>query len=683
MNPNSAQAPPTNILVVDDTLDNIRLLSALLAEQGYKVRKAITGQMALTAAQMLIPDLILLDINMPEMDGYTVCRHLKANPQTYEIPVIFISALDDALDKVNAFAVGGVDYITKPFQAEEVIARIENQLLIQRQRHTLHEYTLQLEQEIKARQQAEAEIRLLLTTDQLISNTPDFDQALQVLLQQICEISNWAYGEAWIPTADHSALSCSPCWYGQSTSLDQIAIAQIEQFRKYTEVLTFYPGEEIPGNVWLTQKAQDFEDSNLIEDSLLRLELAEDCGLQAVLGVPIIAKNHEQVISENQNSYLLSSQSPVLAVLVFFTRFASTKDQRSKDFAKIVVSQSSNILQQKKVQAEMKALFTAMTDVITIRDVSGRCLNVVPTQTKNLYKPVPEMVGKKLHDVFPTQQADIILQGILDTVSEQKTVEVEFNLLIHNREVWFSQTISPLSPETAILVSRDITNRKQIEEALRLEQEKSEQLLLNILPAAIATQLKENSGAIAQQFNEVTILFADLVGFTSLSERLQPLDLVNLLNQIFSVFDELAQKLGLEKIKTIGDAYMVAAGLPIPRIDHAEAIAKMALAMQKAITESGTLLGENLQLRIGINSGSVVAGVIGSNKFIYDLWGDAVNVASRMESLGLPGYIQVTETTYHYLKHRFKLEKRGLIPVKGKGEMETYWLLADLDPSEK
>jgi adenylate cyclase len=207
------------------------------------------------------------------------------------------------------------------------------------------------------------------------------------------------------------------------------------------------------------------------------------------------------------------------------------------------------------------------------------------------------------------------------------------------------------------------------------EREKSERLLLNILPAPIAQQLKQNQHPIAEQFNEVTILFADIVGFTPLSARLSPIELVNLLNQIFSEFDRLAENFGLEKIKTIGDAYMVAAGLPLPRPDHADAIARMALQMQKTIERFQLDLGEKFQIRIGVHTGTVVAGVIGTQKFIYDLWGDTVNTASRMESHGLPGKIQMTEETYQRLKHQYIFEKRGEVFIKGKGLMTVYWLV--------
>lgn len=209
---------------------------------------------------------------------------------------------------------------------------------------------------------------------------------------------------------------------------------------------------------------------------------------------------------------------------------------------------------------------------------------------------------------------------------------------------------------------------------IEIERNKAEKLLLNILPQAIAGRLKQESSTIAESFTEASILFADIAGFTQLSTKISPIELVNLLNQIFSEFDELAVKHGLEKIKTIGDAYLVVGGLPNPRIDHAEAIAEMALDMQAKIAHFRTRQGEPFMIRIGINSGPVVAGVIGLRKFIYDLWGDTVNTASRMESHGVPGGIQVTETTYQLLKEKFIFQERGVIDVKGKGKMRTYLL---------
>ncbi|MEO1125032.1 MAG: adenylate/guanylate cyclase domain-containing protein [Cyanobacteria bacterium J06635_15] len=347
-----------DILLVDDTLGNLRLLSTLLGEQGYKTRKVTNGALALKAVKHAPPRLILLDVMMPGLSGYEVCQQLKADPATAEIPVIFISALDDVFDKVQAFAVGGVDYITKPFQVEEVLARIDHQLVI---------------------------------------------------------------------------------------------------------------------------------------------------------------RNLQRELQEKNNS-------------------------------------------------------------------------------------------------------------------------------------------------------------------LQAAVEQFDRLLLNILPKSIADHLRQQDFSvikdhpIAESFKQATILFADIVGFTEVSAQMPALEIVDLLNRIFSCFDQLAEHHGLEKIKTIGDAYMVAAGIPIPSADHADAIARMALDMQQAIQTFQRDSAHPFQLRIGINTGPVVAGVIGIKKFSYDLWGDTVNVASRMESQGVPGKIQVTETTYQLLKGHYQFEERGVVQVKGKGEMMTYFL---------
>ncbi len=223
-------------------------------------------------------------------------------------------------------------------------------------------------------------------------------------------------------------------------------------------------------------------------------------------------------------------------------------------------------------------------------------------------------------------------------------------------------------------ITWEIMQRQESERCLRDEQEKSERLLLNILPLPIVEQLKQNQTVIAQRFDEVTIMFADIVNFTQWASRVAPIDLVNVLNAVFSRFDQLAEQHGLEKIKTIGDAYMVVGGLPTPRADHVEAIADMALDMLQAINEFHQENCDPFCLRIGINTGAAVAGVIGIRKFTYDLWGDAVNLASRMESQGVVGGIQVTATTYERLRDRYDFEPRGAINIKGKGEMDAYLL---------
>jgi class 3 adenylate cyclase len=243
-----------------------------------------------------------------------------------------------------------------------------------------------------------------------------------------------------------------------------------------------------------------------------------------------------------------------------------------------------------------------------------------------------------------------------------------------------------------LAISRLRQNAKQLEQRVRertaqlqetnvqllKEQEKSDRLLLNILPESIAARLKDGQSCIADRFPEVTILFADIVGFTVLSAKISPEELIEFLNEIFSAFDYLTEKYGLEKIKTIGDAYMVVGGLPNPSTNHAESIAEMALDMQEELAKFNAKHHAGINIRIGINTGPAIAGVIGTKKFIYDLWGDAVNTASRMESHGIAGAIQVTQSTYDILQNKYLFKDRGIIHVKGKGDMNTYLLAGRL-----
>jgi guanylate cyclase len=214
----------------------------------------------------------------------------------------------------------------------------------------------------------------------------------------------------------------------------------------------------------------------------------------------------------------------------------------------------------------------------------------------------------------------------------------------------------------------------------RLEEERarSERLLLNVLPQPIAARLKKEERTIADRFTGVTVLFADIVGFTSMSAKMEPEELVRLLDEIFSAFDAIADEHGLEKIKTIGDAYMAACGLPTPRDDHAKRVARAALAMRDHLAGLATSRGFDVSMRIGLHTGQVVAGVIGKRKFTYDLWGDTVNTASRMESHGAPGRIHVSDETARALGGAFELEERGVVNVKGKGELRTHWVVREI-----
>ena len=241
--------------------------------------------------------------------------------------------------------------------------------------------------------------------------------------------------------------------------------------------------------------------------------------------------------------------------------------------------------------------------------------------------------------------------------------------------ILFVMNIATVSTFAFILLHYFVGQKNRFYELLRVEQQKSESLLLNVLPAEIAIQLKAGRQTIADQFESVSVLFADLVGFTPLSTQLSPTQMVELLNDIFLHFDALAEQYNVEKIRTIGDSYMVASGVPRFRPDHAQALARMALDMSRHIQLRPPYAGHTIDFRIGINSGPAVAGVIGRKKFQYDLWGDTVNTASRMESHGTGGKIQITRDTHELIKDEFICERRGMLMVKGKGEMETWYLV--------
>ncbi|MDB9311711.1 adenylate/guanylate cyclase domain-containing protein [Spirulina sp. CS-785/01] len=525
-----------NILIVDDTPANLRLLSKMLSERGYKVRSVMNGMMALNAAQAKLPDLILLDISMPEMSGYEVCEKLKENPRTAHIPVIFLSALDDINDKVHAFSTGGVDYITKPFHFEEVLVRVNNHLTLQ-----------------KAQDELERQSRVL--------------EFFGHNLKEIHRLNTTEYNNFADRTQDY--------------------------LKTGAELLGFVVGfmSGISGDQYTIESVYSLMD------------------------------------------------------------FVKVRDQFS-----VADTYCARVLQNAETVA-----YDRVTDVA---ELTHCCETAFYKKYKfEAYLGTPIWVNNTIYGTLCFAASYPRLEGFC--TQEKEIIEL------------ISQSLGK-----AISAHQTEQKRRDAEEALRIEQQKSEQLLLNILPQKIAKRLKQVKQSIAEQFNEATILFADIVGFTQLATQIKPIELVNFLNTIFSKFDSMAESMGVEKIKTVGDAYMLAGGLPVERKDHVSAIADMALAMQDTIQSYSIAIEDDqsqshlqFQIRMGIHTGPVVAGVIGTSKFTYDLWGDTVNVASRMESTGDPGKIQVTEAVYQVLKADYWLEERGKVEVKGKGEMTTYWLL--------
>jgi guanylate cyclase len=267
--------------------------------------------------------------------------------------------------------------------------------------------------------------------------------------------------------------------------------------------------------------------------------------------------------------------------------------------------------------------------------------------------------------------AEVVVLALLDPRLSQDAATLPPGLVT----AFFVLNVIGTSLSAYVMLAYFVGQRERAHQALERERARSERLLLNVLPEPIAERLKSGEGVIAEHYEDVSVLFADLVGFTEHSSLMAADELVVLLDEIFTAFDQVADTEGVEKIKTIGDAYMVAGGLPDPRPDHLQAMARTALALRDEIATIATRTGQDwLALRIGLDSGPAVAGVIGRRKFIYDLWGDTVNTASRMESHGLPGQIQVTQRVADALAGSFVLRPRGVVDVKGKGPLQTFLL---------
>ncbi|MEB3340132.1 response regulator [Okeania sp.] len=354
-----------NILIVDDAPENLRLLSSMLEHQGYNVRKAINGKIAINGAQIAKPDLILLDINLPDIDGYEVCKKLKSLESTKEIPIIFLSAYSEEVDKVKAFEVGGRDYITKPFQLREVLARVENQLSIYQLQMQLKEKNSQLEKEVIERQNSEEQLNFLLSITAAINASLDIHSALEITLKYICENIKWDYGEAWLPNPDNSQLVYSQSYYlnippdtpsqeleSPPTPLTQGGLesppAPLSQgglesppaplSQKLESPPTplckgglespptplckggeIYENKDLLGRVWHSKNTEWIEDISVTSPTIFESDnIAVKIGLKSAFAVPILWRNQ------------------VLAILVFFNRESLPKNQQLINLVKVV-----------------------------------------------------------------------------------------------------------------------------------------------------------------------------------------------------------------------------------------------------------------------------------------------------------------------------------------------------------
>jgi adenylate cyclase len=351
--------------------------------------------------------------------------------------------------------------------------------------------------------------------------------------------------------------------------------------------------------------------------------------------------------------------------------------------------QSQRVIQQAK--QEWEATTDAVTQLICLLDRDGRIRRANQTYESWGLGWASQASGVYLHVALSHVYTDFgrFFEQHWSFVQKRLDAKLGYELNAEDETFghYFSLHFEPVDNEDADVTSNgyavvsisDITQRRKLEIALRNEHQKSESLLLNILPPPVSERLKDEEKEIVDEFEAASVLFTDLVGFTAFAATVPPKRLIVILNDIFSRFDALTQVHGLEKIKTIGDAYMVAAGVPLTRDDHAQAAVALGLDMLDAVAAFNIENKLNFGIRVGVHSGPLVAGVIGTHKFTYDLWGDTVNIASRMETTGEPGAVHVSAVTADLLPGGFTLTRRAPVQVKGRGEMQTYFVIRDAE----
>lgn len=352
----------------------------------------------------------------------------------------------------------------------------------------------------------------------------------------------------------------------------------------------------------------------------------------------------------------------------------------NRDLERRVEARTSEL---RRSEAHFRGITTTTGDAIVVLDHDGRVMFWNPAATRLFGWTAEEMTGQRALDRVAQEsvRADALREfAQYRQIGRTAAAGQVRELLARHKEGYdipVELTISPLREDngySSVVVVRDIRRRKEAQRLLRQEKERADNLLRNILPETVIVRINAGEGTIADRFPDASVLFCDLAGFTPMSSSLPADEIVRMLNIVFSEFDELVRLHGAEKIKTMGDGYMVAAGLPVARADHAEALVRLALEMHAVVARIGQEQNRPLVLRTGIHSGDVVAGVIGRDKFVFDIWGDTVNVASRMESTAPPGEIQISESTAERLTGCVPLEGPRIVDVRGKGPMRT-WLV--------
>ncbi|BAZ15646.1 adenylate cyclase [Calothrix sp. NIES-4071] len=649
-------------------LNETNLLSSVLTSYKNYMDKIITSMADALIVTTKFGKIKKVNRSATELFGYTEAELIE---QPISILIDDNQLLQQAVQQRNLFK--------KYFQNVEVICRTKTRekILVAFSCSVIEKKVEGLEdivyvgRDITTRRRRQQHHGAQFAVTRILSESASISVTIPKIIQAICENLGWDLGELWTPNQHitmpsngslHSyvnpILRCVEVWSSRTVAA--------RSFKSVSWQTTYTTGVGLPGRIWSMHSPLWIRDIQIEID--VRSLAAAEAGLRGAFGFPILDDNQ------------------IFGVMTFFSRDVQTPDVDLLQLLISVGNQIAEFIKRKHAEEALleseeryRDLFENANDLIQSVTFYGKFIYVNRAWCETLGYSENEVTRLNMFEIIhPEYQQHFRSYFCRVLAGEKIDIQTAF-LTSQGEKVILEGNISckfvDNKPVATRGIFRNITRRVATETALRQQQEQTERLLLNILPETIANRLKKQPGNIAENFTDVSVLFADIVDFTKISSQLSAIQLVNLLNQIFSAFDHLSEYYGLEKIKTIGDAYMVVGGLPKRRLDHAYAIACMALDMHNAIRIFNIDNHQNFNIRIGIHSGSVVAGVIGIKKFTYDLWGDTVNIASRMESHGLIGKIQVSEATYNLLRDEFIFEARGEIEVKGKGKMATYLLI--------
>ena len=654
----------TKVLLVEDNDMNRDMLSRRLVRRGFEVVFAVDGKQGVDLARSEKPDIILMDMSLPVMDGWEATRCVKADDTTRSVPVIGLTAHAMSSDREKAIEAGCDDYDTKPIELDRLVGKIER--LLERGKRLI----------LLSADVSDKRFHPALTA-YLRQEVQAPAAAISDFLDIIIEDARGLKLEHVLPDLDRMRdASVHLTTFVKSVTADGLSARgkgeDVEAFQRRLRHDLRSPLNVIKGYSELLIEDMEGDGEHPLRADLAKLRDSSDQLLAQIDALVTLRSETATPDAIGNRAEEAGFVADVLrAVQPLQTSSTAPEIVPSSRILVVDDNASNRDVLARRLTREGHQVVTAADGAAALALAGSNEFDLVL-----LDLIMPEMNGfevlRRLKATEHTRDLPVIVISALDELdSVVRCIE-------SGAEDYLTKPFNPVllhARTNASLEKKRLRDReKKFIHDLEQERQRSESLLLNILPQVVVERMREGESVIADRVRDATILFCDLVGFTALSQELTADRTIEFLSRIFSAFDRLALEHGVEKIKTIGDAYMVADGIPKPQDDHVSRIVTLAPRMLKSVDAVGAETGLSLQARIGIHTGPIVAGVIGTHKFVYDVWGDTVNTASRMESHSLPGRIQLSAATRAALGDRYSYEPRGMIEIKGKGMMQTYFL---------